>query len=264
MSFRENLLSKIEIDRLADNVIRSIDPADGTKRIDRQSMYDLLEKGAFTSRRERDLDLYFLDSDSDGVTTILVPDNELAVYRTTVDDVVLRKSPTIKEMVSIRNAIKILKDSDVLVSKKAETVRLVQERCIQRLDLSFTAKDIEKIEADARMSLDNGYAEGILEGLLLFGEMLGYAEAPKPLRFPHCQITGPVETGADGAKRFGPPVIVFRKVDNQVMLIDRQLQPHNKADREYLSDLIEKSTHAKKDGMDAFQYLARAVIQTIV
>lgn len=262
MPFRENLLSKIEIDRLSAKVIRSIDPTDGTKRIDRQTMFHLLEKGSFDSRRERDLDLYFLDSGPDDVPTILVLDNELAVYHTTVDDVVLRKSPTIKEMVNIRNAIKILKDSDVLVSKKVETVRLVQKRCIDGLDLTYTKADVEKIEAEALSSLDSGYADGILEGLTLFGELLGYGNAPKPFRMRHCQILGPSEGGTD-TNQFGPPVIVFRKVDNHLMLIDRQLTPQNRADREYLTGLVEKSEKRKKDGIETFQYLTRAVVQAL-
>ena len=56
----------------------------------------------------------------------------------TVADVGMRKSPTIREMVSIRNAMKILSDADVVASKKEASVRTIQEECLSALDLSFT------------------------------------------------------------------------------------------------------------------------------
>jgi hypothetical protein len=71
----------------------------------------------WSRRQERDLVL-FLETDGPGQTRILVLDNDLSIYNTSVDDVVLRKSPTVKEMVNIRNAIKILNDKDVVTSKK--------------------------------------------------------------------------------------------------------------------------------------------------
>jgi len=263
MPFRENLLSKIEIDQLADMVARSIDPSDATKRIDLNSMRQLMEKGGFTFRRERDLDLFFLDpqEETEATATILVLDNELTVYRTTVDDAVMRKSPTVKEMVSIRNAIKILKDTDVLVAKKAETVRLVQKRCIDGLDLSFTRQDIEKLAADACTALDNEYTDGIMEGLDLFAELLGYAAAPKPLRFRHCRVIGPLDKSDARNPQFGPPIIVFRRMDDQVLLLQQSLKPLHKADRDVLATYIESGKKDKNAGKDAFRLLSQAVIE---
>jgi SpoVK/Ycf46/Vps4 family AAA+-type ATPase len=148
MSFRDELLAKIEIQRMAGKVMASIDPSDSTRRIDLETMRGLVKKGAFTHIRERDLDLYLLEPDDDP-PRILVLDNELTIYRTTIDDIVLRKSPTIKEMVNIRNAIRILSDSDVVVSKKADTVQAVAERCIGQLDLAYSKADIEALRRDA-------------------------------------------------------------------------------------------------------------------
>ena len=56
---------------------------------------------------------------------VLVFDNELALYHSTVDDVALRKSPEWKEMVSIRNVRRILNDQDVVVSKGKESIRRI-------------------------------------------------------------------------------------------------------------------------------------------
>ena len=75
MGFRENLLKKIRIDRLADNVIRSINPTDSAQRIDRDAMWQLLDMGSYDNQKERDLELYLLND-----RHVLVLDNELKIY----------------------------------------------------------------------------------------------------------------------------------------------------------------------------------------
>ena len=124
MSFKENLLKKIRFDALAHKVISSWGPPGSGMRIDKDAMRELLDMSSYTHQRKRDLDLY-VDEDGGEKKKILVLDNELPIYLTTVEDVVLRKSPYIKEMVSIRNAIKILKDSDVKISIKDASVKAV-------------------------------------------------------------------------------------------------------------------------------------------
>ena len=77
----------------------------------------LLEMSPYRYQKERDLDLFIekIDGQPDN---ILVLDNELPIYRTTVEDVVIRKSPYTKEMLRIGNIIKILRDSDVKISRR--------------------------------------------------------------------------------------------------------------------------------------------------
>ena len=124
MSFRENLLKKIEIDKLTTTVLNSIGPSGGERKIDKEAMTQLLEMSPYRYQRERDLDLFVQEAES-GRGKILVLDNELPIYTTTIQDVAMRKSPYIKEMVSIRNAIKILKDSDVKISIKEASLRFL-------------------------------------------------------------------------------------------------------------------------------------------
>ena len=123
-------------------------------------MRDLLQFAGYDVLRERDLDLYIQDLDGT-MKKILVLDNELAVYHTTVQDVAMRKSPTIKEMLSIRNAIKILNDADVVVSKRDESITTIHNECIDALDLSFDRSDLESIEKDGAAALENGFSEGV-------------------------------------------------------------------------------------------------------
>ena len=61
---------------------------------------------------------------------VLVFDNELALYHSTVDDVALRKSPEWKEMVSIRTVRRILNDQDVVVSKGKESIRRIYDNAL--------------------------------------------------------------------------------------------------------------------------------------
>ena len=113
MSFKKNLLKKIEINRMAENILNSIGPSGSERKVDKETMRRLLEMSDYQYRRVRDVDLYIQKSDT-GLDKILVLDNELAIYRTTPEDVALRKSPRVKEIMNIRNIFKIMNDKDVV------------------------------------------------------------------------------------------------------------------------------------------------------
>lgn len=231
MSFKENLLKKISIQRLSKKVTESMGLPDSGRKIDKQAMRELLAMSAYRLKKERDLDLY-LKSEADSATDILVLDNELGLYHTTVADVVLRKSPTVKEMVSIRNAIKILNDKNVVVSRKAETVERVRRELIGALDLSFTAADIESLAADGSRALENGYAQGVIETLTLFAELLSYQEAPKVFQISHHTIWGKLDQPAAGEWLFGP-LVLFGLVDNALKMV---LNPVSSLDKDGLQN----------------------------
>ena len=106
MSFKDNLLKKIKINKLTDSIRKTIGPADGTLRLDTGMMAQLLEIGCYPFHKERDLILYRLDGDVDH-GRFLVLDNDIAIYETSAADIGLRKSPTVKEMVTFRNIKKM-------------------------------------------------------------------------------------------------------------------------------------------------------------
>ena len=172
-TFKENLLQKVEIDRLANRVLTTLGPSGSGKKADLDAMRRLLDMGPYEHRKTRDMDLYFFLDDPEK-KTILVLDNELPFYHTTADDVAMRKSPTVKEMISIRNAVKILNDQDVVTSKRETSVGIVRKACIQQLDLSFEEKDIDAIATDGMAALDAGDAAAVVQALTLFEELLGY------------------------------------------------------------------------------------------
>lgn len=259
MSFRENILKKIEIDGLAGKIISSLKPAGDIQKIDRQSVRQLLAFGDFRCIKQRDLELFLTDESRDP-PEILVLDNGLALYRTAIEDVVMRKSPTVKEMVSIRNIIKILKDDDVVISRKTETVLKLKARCLDRLDLSFSEEDLDAIRLDGAASLESRYLEGVEEVLDIFAELLGYGPPPQPFRAAHHKIAGVRSSQASGKIIFGP-LFIFSKAFVILKLIDQSLDTTQKEAVGYFQDIIDGKTKASLEGKAVFEYLMQNALK---
>ncbi|NNL78194.1 MAG: hypothetical protein HKO68_17835, partial [Desulfobacterales bacterium] len=226
MSFKENLLQKIQINQLTHIVLKSFGVPESSGKIDKDTMRKLLEMGPYEYLKERDLDLYIQKLDG-GQSNILVLDNELPIYKTTVEDVVIRKSPYTKEMLSIRNIIKILNDSDVKLSRREVSVKTVQKECIARLDLTFNESDIKAIAKEGTDSLQNGYAEGVKESLALFAELLGFRHPPKAFQIQHHETIGALSEKESGEILFGP-VVVFSLINNSLGMLDEKISSNDK------------------------------------
>jgi len=259
MSFKENLLKKIQIRQLSRKVLASFGPPEGPGKIDKDAMGSLLEMTGYHYQKERDLDLYIQKLDGEP-SQILVLDNELPIYRTTVEDVVIRKSPYTKEMLSIGNIIKILRDSDVKISRKEASVQIVQKACIDRLDLSYNASDIEMIAKDGAASLENGYTDGILESLALFAELLGYQPPPKAFRIRHHEIYGAVLEKQDDEIWYGPAVILSL-IDNSLAMIEEKISSLDKAKIEFFQQVARGKQKPAVEGKEVFRYLKDAVLR---
>jgi hypothetical protein len=258
MSFKENLLKKIRIKQLAHEVLASIGPAESGRKIDKDAMRSLLEMSPYQYQQARDLDLYIKKGDGEP-DRILVLDNELPVYKTTVEDVLIRKSPYIKEMTRIGNIIKILKDSDVKVSRKEESVKTVEKECIDRLDLSFNAADIKEMASEGLTALENGYAEGVKESLALFAELLGYQPAPQAFLVRHHEIFGALTEKPAGELIYGP-IVIFSLVDNSMRLVSDRISSLDKQRVEYFQQLAQGKEKASVEGSAVFEYLAKEVL----
>ncbi|MCJ8501819.1 hypothetical protein [Desulfatitalea alkaliphila] len=258
MGFRENLIKKMEIDRLAEQVRRSLAPSEGPQRIDGDAMRALLEMSRFQHLRERDLDLYVLEDPIDG-PLVLVLDNGLGLYRTGVEDVALRKSPTLKEMVKIRNAIKILNDKDVVLSRKTDTLDRVLTELIDALDLSFTAADIEAMATDGQAALRNNYGEGVVEIMALFCELLGFKEAPKPFQVPHHLVWGESQPTADGRLRMAP-IILFDRMHNRLKMITALIETLEKDGMAHWQQVVKGEAKADLEGAAVFDALAEQTL----
>ncbi|MGI9568514.1 MAG: hypothetical protein ACR2PH_01960, partial [Desulfobulbia bacterium] len=246
MSFKENLLTKIKINRLAGKVIASIGPAESGKKVDKEAMRSLLEMSPYQHQKERDLDLYIEGMDQEQ-KKIFVLDNELPIYQTTVDDVVVRKSPLIKEMVKIRNIIKILKDSDVKLSRKAESVIAIQKECVNQLDLSFNAADIDEIAKDGQASLERDYPDGVIECLELFAELLDYKPAPKAFQLSRHKIIGALTSKAGEEVLYGP-MIIYSLIHGTLKLIEDRMSSFDKTKMELIQQIAAGKQKAAVEG----------------
>ena len=257
MSFKENLLKKIQIDRLTRSVLQSIGTPDSGLKIDKNAMRKLLEMSPYEYQKVRDLDLYVRKSKGPK-DRILVLDNELPIYHTTVQDVAMRKSPDIAEMVKIRNIIKILKDADVKISIKQDSVKTIQKECIAQLDLSYTREDIEQIAREGAAALENGYAEGVKESLLLFADLLGYQPPPGAFDIRHHEIFGSLTLKEAGEIIYGPTVI-YSLIDNSLKLIDAPISNFDKPGLEFFQRVAAGKEKAPVEGAAIFDYLKRSV-----
>ena len=259
MSFKENLLQKIKIDKMAKQVIASIGPPDSGRKVDKKIMRTLLEMSSYTYRRKRDLDLYIEDVDTEK-TRILVLDNDLAIYNTSVYDVAMRKSPTVKEMMNPFNVIKILKDTDVVISKKEESVKTIQTECVVKLDLTFNESDLDEILNDGTASLEREYADGVIESIDLFAEILGYSTPPKAFRIGHHKIVGALTKQESGEDMFGP-MVIYSIIHNLLSLIDQQIGSFNKGKIEFMHRVATGKEEATAEGPNVFQHLKQIVLK---
>jgi hypothetical protein len=260
MAFRENLLKKIQIDQLASRVLATIGALGSEVRLDREAMRQLLALSPYAPQRVRDLDLY-VEETGTPVKQILVLDNELPIYRTTVADVAMRKSPTVGEMAKIWNIVKILKDSDVKISRKADSLKAVQDESIARLDLSFGADDINDIRRDGIASLESKYAEGVNENLALFGELLGFKAAPRALRVPHCTVFGAIYVKESGEEVFGPAVL-FNLTRNDLRLTEELFGTFEKEKIERFHRIASGKEPAAIEGGAVFEHLQKMVLSS--
>jgi hypothetical protein len=261
VSFKETLLKKIKLDKMGRQVIASSGPVDSGRKIDKKIMRELLEMADYTYKRKRDLDLYIENIDAEK-TRILVLDNDLAIYNTSVYDVAMRKSPTVKEMMNPFNVVKILKDTDVVMSKKEDSVKTIQQECIAKLNLSFNASDLDEIAKDGSASFENGYSDGVIECLDLFAEILHYRNAPKAFRVGHHKITGAWVKKENGEEMFGP-MVLYSMIHNTLKLIDQQIGSFDRERIEFVHHVAAGKKKASSEGSDVFQYLKEAAVDLV-
>lgn len=258
MGFKDNILKKIDIDRIYAQVRDSLKGPDSGIHFDKQALRRLLAYGPYTPLKVRDLELYLLDTSAGG-PQVLVLDNGVGIYNTTPEDVALRKSPTVKEMLSIRNAVKILRDSDVLVSKKQASLETVRRKCIAQLDLAWRKDDISAISIDGIASLESRYSEGVIEALDLFAELLGYRSAPRTLYIPHVKIVGQMQERVGSEPLFGP-VVLYSLIDNRLSLVEEPFSMQSPEERSQIQKIARGEAPADREGANVFHFLKQAVL----
>ena len=257
MSFKDQLRKKIEINTLAGRIKATMGPPDSGPRVDKDLMRQLLAEGGYEKIVERDMELYRLPPSGDK-PRLLVLDNDLPIYGTGVEDVVLRKSPVVREMLNIRNVMKILNDADVVISKKDVSLNTLCEELIAGLDLRFTAEDIDDLVYDGRSALANRYGEGVQETLRFMADLLGYVPAPKALQVAHHAVWG-AWGKIPGGNVFGP-IVLYDAMHNTLKQIQQPIDWSNPEDMARYEAVVSAATSADQNGEDVFTALGKRIL----
>ncbi|MFH2066425.1 MAG: hypothetical protein ABIK15_14585 [Pseudomonadota bacterium] len=248
----------MNINALARKVLSTVGPVGGSLKVDKEAMGELLTLAQYRKQEERELVL-FCKSGADGKDRILVLDNDLTIYHTSLNDVLLRKNPTVKEMISIRNAIKILNDKDVVVSRKEKSVQEIEKEAISFLDLSFTQQDIEEMEWSGRMAVEQKNAREIQQGIELFSELLGYHDAPGWLRLGGYVVRGGAADRKNRLSAFGP-VLIYNPHEESLLLVNDHIESHEKEKVEWIRKVASGQEKADREGAAVFEFLKQAVV----
>jgi hypothetical protein len=129
MSFKENLKAKISLDRLLQKLVSTMREPPGKRWLDKALTQELLDMTDLEHKKVRDLHLYIRPLEGE-IMEVLVFDNELPIYHSTVADVALRKSPYWQQMFSIRNVRKIMNDKDVMIIKGKESLKRLHSNAL--------------------------------------------------------------------------------------------------------------------------------------
>ncbi|PID73823.1 MAG: hypothetical protein CSB33_01760 [Desulfobacterales bacterium] len=251
MAFIDELRKKIHIDRLSRTARAGIGPSGSGKAVDVDAVTELLAICDYDHRRERDLDLYIRRRD-ESPPRILVLDNELAVYGTDMEDVLMRKSPTLKEMLSIRGAMRILNDGDVVLRRREDTLGRLREEALEKLDLRFSAGDLEALAADGMAALRNQYPDGVLDTLDLFAEILCLSPLSPP---PHCRCLGRIP---EEEVRGVTDVVVYNRMRHRLYYLEGPLRLGTREMTEHLRRTAAEETEADASGEAVFERLVKA------
>jgi len=260
MSFQENLLRKIELERLAFRVIASCGTGQSHTPIDKEAMRSLLELSPYQYRRERDLDLYVKTVEGD-LEMILVLDNELPIFRSTIEDVVKRRSPRTLEMWNLRTIRNILVDSDIKMSTTEKSVKTILGDAVEQLDLTYTDTDIENLAREGMAWLAGSDAGKVKKLLVMFGALLGYKKPPKYFGLEdHTVCYGISATGPENDAVFGP-LVLYRPADNKLLWIDESLSRSDRRQMKFLRSVADGQASVPITGDAVFEKLKANVLE---
>ena len=259
MSFKENLLRKIELERLASQVTASCGTEKSTRPVDKEAMRSLLELSPYQYQRERDLDLYVKPLEEE-LKMILVLDNKLPIFQSTIKDVVTRRSPRTLEMWNFRTIRKILVDSDIKMSIGAKSVETVLLDAVAQLDLTYTETDIKNLAREGMAWLAGNNAGGVGKSLAMFATLLGYQEYPDYLGFKHIVCYGISASGPDNDPTIGP-LVLYRPDNNTLAWINESLSLSDSKQMEFFRSVAAGESSVPVTGDMVFERLQENVLE---
>jgi hypothetical protein len=258
MSFKENLRAKINLDRLLQKLVSTIREPPGKRWLDKVLTQELLDMTDLEHKKVRDLHLYIRPLEGE-IMEVLVFDNELPIYHTTVDDVALRKSPHWKQMFSIRNIKKIMNDQDVIISKGKGSLKRLHANALALLDLTYARDDLTLLLEDARQGLDQKSIARIRESFDLFFELLDFQPVSLGVLEQDLQIfAGPKLN--DGAVPAFEHLILFDEETLSLGLKKGAFSPQSDLDLAWVKKYVRSEEPADLKGIDVFTFLVELAL----
>ncbi|UCF03669.1 MAG: hypothetical protein JSV14_08595 [Deltaproteobacteria bacterium] len=254
MSFKENLRAKINLDGLLRKITSTIRETPGQRRLDKGLTQKLLEMTDLEHKKVRDLDLYVRPLEGESME-VLVFDNELPIYHTTVADVALRKSPVWKEIFSIKNIKKVMDDKDVIVSKGKESLNRLYNDALARLDLSYTGDDLALLVEDARRGLEQKSLEQIQESFDLFFTLLHFQPVSLGILEDDIEVFARPKANGGATKTFEYPIF-FNDENFLLGLKKGTISPQSDLDLAWVMQYARGEEGADLEGVEVFEFLA--------
>ena len=254
ISFKENLKVKIKLDRLLQKLVATIREPPGKRWLNKVLTQELLEMTDLEYKKVRDLHLYIRSLEG-AIMEVLVLDNELPIYHTTVDDVALRKSPYWQQMFSIRNIRKIMNDQDVIISKGKHSLKRLHANALALLDLSYTRDDLALLLEDARRELEQKSIAEIQESLDLFFTLLDFQAVSLGMLEQELQLFARPKANGGAVPAF-EHLVLFNEENLSLGLKKGAFSPQNDFDLAWVLQCARGEEHPDLQGIDVFVFLA--------
>ena len=261
MSFKENLKAKINLDRLLQKLVSTIKEPPGKWWLDKPLTQELLDMTDLEHKKFRDLHLYLRPLEGETME-VLVFDNELPIYHTSVVDVALRKSPRWQEMFSIRNIKKIMNQHDVLVSKGKESLERLHANALAMLDLTYTKDDLAMLVEDAGRGLEHKSIAQLHESFDLFFELLDFQPVslgglePDLLIFARPKVNGAAVSTLEH-------LILFDEESLSLALKKGVFSPQSDLDLAWVMQYARGGERADLQGIGVFEFLAEMALKKV-
>ena len=101
--------------------------------------------------------------------------------------------------------------------------------------------------------------ESILENLTLFGELLGFKNAPEMFQANHCVIQGNLENGTAGGMLFGP-VVIYNKMNSALKFLSSKISSRDQDELERYQRILKGENPADAEGIEVFRRLQQLVM----
>ena len=259
MSFKESLKAKIRLDKLLQRLISTMREPPGKRWLDKVLTRELLDMTDFEHKKVKDLQLYIRPLEGE-IMEVVVLDNDLPIYHTTVADVALRKSPYWQQMFSIRNIKKIMNDQDVIISKAKESIKRLHANALALLDLTYSRDDLAPLLEDARQGLEQKSIAQIQESLDLFFALLDFQPVSLEVLERDLQIFARPKLNSGVVPTF-EHLILFNEDNLSLGLKKGTFSPKSDSDLAWVMQYAQGEKTPDLQGIDVFEFLAELALK---